>query len=150
MGSQEDLGQVHISHTVVDYRSRSYTSWNIDLLNVRIVGEFTDEAGPYCEDQFLVFVTGRGKRFDLPFGACGFSEARQHIGHFLNALLEPRLAFSTALNSAVLWPPALEGKPLFRFMEVQPNGVIDYIIGSIAGRAVDWEYSEAVIRFLDT
>ena len=148
MSLQEDLGQVQVSHATVAYTSRFYTSWEIDVPDIRIIGEWTDESGPYCEDHFLAFVTKTGQCLDLPFRASGFSQAMRQIKHLLDASLESKLMFSTRLNSVVLWPSALEGRPLFRFCQTEAHGVLYRIVHAGLSRPMNREYDEAVSMFL--
>lgn len=110
-------GTISLSEEVIRYDSPIYGSWVLRLDEVFVIGEMTNEMGPFSDDYFFCFVTGEGRWVEASYYADGsdafFSALCEALGP-----LQLRLNNSTTFASNVLWPHHLSGKPLFRFTDL--------------------------------
>lgn len=144
----DNAGQVRLIDDAMLYSSNSYQSWQIGLNDIKVIGEFTNEDGPYCEDHFLVFVTDAKGWHELPFGADGFSAAITQLQRRFGGNLEPRLSFTTSFDSAVLWPFEMKGKKLFHFPRMPPLTIWRKLLGVFGIHSVAQAYDRQIIRYL--
>lgn len=86
----------------------------IPITDVAIVGEFTNEDGPFAEDHFIVFVSSDGRviytpLYDLP------TDFLERLESLVRGHIQTRLNFQTTFRSRVLWPSESEGEELLSF-----------------------------------
>ena len=144
----EDLGRVHLADDTIVYCSESYPSWKIGLNEIQVIGEFTNENGPYCQDHFLAFVADVKSCHELPCGAHGFSAMKGQLERHLNGHLELQLIFTTTFESAVLWPFEMKGQRLFHFSRTNPPTMWAKLLGLVGIHDVAQEYDQEIIRYL--
>ena len=125
----KDSGQILLDGDVIRYRSTVYGDWDLPVSEVRIIGEATNQNGPFADDYFFCFATGPGMWCEASFYAEGCEEFLRSLGAKLGAPLEIGLCHSTDFASRVLWPPSLAGQPMFRFNDVRPKGLLGKIFG---------------------
>ena len=109
--------QLKIQDTTIYYISNEYESWYVELEEIAIIGEMTNDAGPFEPDFFMVFVK---RSFDVmlfPIDSC--TQGQAEIWPFLEAhdrdVSGGSLVGCTTFNSEVLWPRELHGKEMFDF-----------------------------------
>jgi len=94
--------------------------WIVPVSAIRVIGEHTDDQGPYIDDYFLIFLTDCDA-FEASFYAEGQEQFLHDLSYFLGVSLSLELANSTDYNSRVIWPPDLTGEPLFDYSRVRRN-----------------------------
>lgn len=119
---------------VVCYESAVYRSWRLDLAGVRLIGEFTNEAGPFRDDYFLCFANDESDWLEASFYSNGRDEFLQALGERLDADLLLSLSGSTSFASRILYPVSLEGQPMFDFESEKPRGIWRRAMNFIAPR----------------
>ena len=109
--------------------SRRSPAVPIETSDVRVLAERTSPDGPDAEDHFLVFVLSAKEWLMVPF-----EEAREQHGSVLEDLLGSKRQFSLANSvqeqSVVLWPPELQGQPLFVYRRTEERSLWDRILGA--------------------
>jgi hypothetical protein len=112
----EDSGRLAFVDDCVNYASATYGSWRLDASSIRLIGEFTNQSGPYMDDYFFVFFRHGG---DGWYDASYYCDGRDEVWKALTArfpgLTECGLGNSADFKSRVLWPAEHAGKPLFDF-----------------------------------
>ena len=103
------------SGTTLRYETGGIVAWSIDVRAIRVLGEATDESGPFGDDWKLCVVTQPGSWIELSMYADDVNGALDWLESQLGAPVDLRLGNSTSLASRVLWPPELAGRPLFEF-----------------------------------
>jgi len=105
-------GQINLDGDMIIHIFQEREAWRVRAPDIRVIGEFTNTDGPHADDYFFVFITP-DQWFEASFYAEGrdalFAELGSRFGH----MLQPGLCYSTSLASRVLYPPRLEGHPLF-------------------------------------
>jgi len=89
--------------------------WSLPIDSIRVIGEYTTDAGPAFDDYFIVFAVANPLRlFEAPVEAAGsvLRELCVRLGCDLRCGLANRVDFA----SQVLWPQDLVGRPLFDFV----------------------------------
>jgi len=110
-----------IADGVISYRSEVYGSWKLPVSDVSVIGEYTNEDGPFADDYFLVFVTGDDSGwFEGSFYGDRRDELLQELSALLGSEIALELSHSTTFTSRILWPETMRGKALFDF---QPQGL---------------------------
>jgi hypothetical protein len=111
-----DSGRLSYDAENLRYTSAVFGSWSIAVDSIGIVGEYTNQDGPFLDDYFLIFV---GKSRQEWWQASFYAEGREA---FLLAFEKKfpgvnqlGLCGSTSFESRVVWPPRHHGKPLFVF-----------------------------------
>jgi len=117
-------GQVRLDGDTIRYRSTLYGDWDLPVPRVRVVGEATNDHGPFADDYFFCFATGPDEWLEASFYADGRDDFLRALGARLGARLETGLCHSTDFASRVLWPPSLVGEPMFKFTELPPKGLL--------------------------
>lgn len=84
------------------------------LSDVKVVGESTNQNGPYTEDWFLCLCR-ESDWMEIPVESIDFSLIMEALASLLG--FEPKLSLgsSTDFKSRVLWPRSLENTPLFEY-----------------------------------
>jgi hypothetical protein len=116
-----DSGRFHLTDGVISYRSEVYGSWELPVSDVSLMGEYTNEGGPFADDYFLVFVTRHDSGwFEGSFYGEGRDELVRALSSLLGCEISLELSHSTTFTSRILWPERMRGKVLFDF---QPHGL---------------------------
>ena len=93
-----------------------HVPWEIVIANIAVIGEYTNQNGPYAVDYFLVFMErGHTQWYEASFYAHGRDEALKSLAIQLGAELECQLSHSTDFRSRVMWPSALAGREMFQW-----------------------------------
>jgi hypothetical protein len=113
---ETESGKLTIRDNLLMFRSDHYGNWDCSIGEIAVIGELTNEDGPFAADWFLVFLKqGTRACFEAPVDAKGRSEVLSILQNQLGAIGEFGLASSTSFASRILWPLSLEGKPLFEW-----------------------------------
>lgn len=115
---------------MIRYRTSGSPIWELAISDVRIVGEMTNNAGPFDDDYSLCFAAGADGWYDASFYAEGREEFLQSLAMALQCELPLRLVGSTDFDSNVLWPPHLAGKPMFLFKPEPAKTWIGRLMGA--------------------
>jgi len=89
---------------------------DIPVTAVAIIGEYTNEDGPFADDHFLVIVTRAGQCIETAVDSMG-PDALVLLGALLGQELSTSLDGQTTFNSRVLWPAQIADKPLMSFTQ---------------------------------
>jgi len=99
--------------TSVHYEAAEERVWQITISNLVCIAEYTTAAGPWADDYFLVFMTRDELFYEASFYSDGRDVTLESLEMSLGCSLRPELIQSATSSSRVLWPAAVEGKPLF-------------------------------------
>jgi hypothetical protein len=114
-------GQIVLENETIVCSTPAETHWRLPIAEVRVIGEFTNQSGPSLDDYFFVFVTKETTDWHCAsFYAEGREKFLHELGVKLGHKLKCGLCNSTDFKSRVLWPPNLEGQPLFEFVPEKP------------------------------
>jgi hypothetical protein len=142
---REDSGKFWLDDDVAHYESRTYDSWQARVADIRLIGEVTNQNGPFADDYFICLVTADdGCWLEASFYAKGRDEFLRKLGERLGQPLELQLCASADFASRILWPSRLLGQPMFKFTEVVPHGfwqrlkylIAPYNVRTLAGAAL--------------
>lgn len=144
IGEEAITGRVWIEDGLVKNRSTYFGDWEIPLGDLRLVGESTNENGPFVDDWMLIFITGPDGWREASFYATIDTDFRERLGAALGSpLAETGLANSASFKSRILWPPELVGRPVFHYEPARPKTWI----GRLAARFIGpWSCTQ---RFTD-
>lgn len=130
------------------YSLRGEASLRLD--DVVVIGEYTNESGPFADDWWLVFLTNYDTQVECSMYAEGVNDGVAQLQRRFVGMLHSGFAHSTTFNSRVLWPPALQHEPLLTFSRNggQPT-FVDRLLELVTGGApLHVQTSDAVKRFL--
>jgi hypothetical protein len=113
MTKQDDTsGEIALVGGAVVYRV-SGAGWTVNLADVRLIGEYTTENGPFVGDYFLVFLTAEQSGwYEASLYATGLDSFLTELGVALGAPIRLALCGSTDWKTRAFWPPSVEGEPL--------------------------------------
>lgn len=138
MTTSEDSGQIQVDGDVIRYTSTTYSDWTIPIGDIRIIGEATNQNGPFADDYFLCFATGPELWYEASFYADGRAAFLVELSARLGATLALRLGSSADFASRILWPGELVGKPMFKYEETPPKTMLGRLLGSTGGGKQRW------------
>ncbi len=117
-----ESGWITVHDARLSYGSAQYGSWERSVSDVVVIGEYTNQSGPFRDDYFFVFVTRSGEVLEASFYARGRDEALRQLSGILGMPIDPALCNSTDFRSRVIWPLALRDHPVYDFVSVPPQG----------------------------
>lgn len=120
--SNPKSGSIEIVGEQLRYQSTDYGTWEIPVGDIKVVGEYTTDNGPYIDDWFLVFVM-RDEYWVEASNYCGGQEAvREALANRLGVeSLWGSLAYTTDFHSNVLVPACLAKQSLFEYHGVRQS-----------------------------
>lgn len=120
MNDTSESGRIWFEEGVIRYESRNYGSWAFPLADLKVIGEYTTDNGPFVDDWFLVFVTSStASWYEASNYAEGLDEFKIELASSLDVeSLCGELAASTDFASRIIWPKSARGQQLFRFTPV--------------------------------
>ena len=122
IGRGHDSGVVALKNGRLQYFGNTGLELTLQLSDVKVIGEKTNENGPFCEDYFLVLVQNNGKWHEIPLSAFSWESVLEKMERDTGSQLQLQLINSTTFASRVLWPTKLAGKPIFDFVQTPlPN-----------------------------
>lgn len=125
----EDSGTIAFEDGFIRYRSPAYGSWDLPLSSVLVLGESTNQNGPFTDDYFVCVAVGREGWYEFSFYATGRDEALHAISERLGAPIQLGLAASVDFASRVLWPPELAGTPMFKYEKERSGNWLRRVLG---------------------
>jgi hypothetical protein len=116
VNAKNTSGQISLKNETIVCSTPEKTNWSLPIADVRVLAEFTNEAGPHLDDYFFLFVTSDASSwYCASFYADGRDKFLEELGSKLGTKLQCGLCNSTSFKSRVMWPVNLEGTPLFEF-----------------------------------
>jgi hypothetical protein len=112
---QKLVGSITIDNEHIQFRSKGYGNWDLDVNTVLLIGEYTTQDGPMMEDYFVVMVTENRNEFEIPVNVKGFHDFLKEVARRMHVDISRKLMFSTDFASRVIAPISLEGHPLYIF-----------------------------------
>lgn len=112
MAKPNESGRIVVEGDWIVYTLAQDDWWRVSVDEIRLVGEYTNDHGPFVDDYFFVFLT-KDRYFEASFYADGREAMLAELGRRLQHELCTGLWHSTNLASRVLWPAHLEGHPVY-------------------------------------
>jgi len=105
----------------IHYESQGRQIWQIAIADLVCIGEYTNEAGPWLDDYFLVFAMKNGVWYEASFYSDACDETLAAVGKALGCELTLGLFGSTTYASRIVWPTDMKGRPLIMAKGVNPE-----------------------------
>jgi hypothetical protein len=143
-------GFIRLEGDTIVYSVSEEDVWRLVVGELRVLGEYTNDHGPWGDDYFFVFVTDHSAQWlEASFYADGQREFIAALSARLGHALRPGLSNSTDLKSRILWPELLEGKELFDFVpEARAKNLVGKLRQGIVPK-VFFKLSEPVLRVIE-
>lgn len=132
------------------YESEEYEAFTVNLSDIVLIGEFTNDLGPFVDDWFLVFMHRSGEvTYTASMYAQGAARVREELARALDIDMELMLHTSTDYSSRVLWPNALAGKSIYTFTKesLEAAGLVQSIRAKLFPR-LQTRLSPEVVEYL--
>jgi hypothetical protein len=133
----------------VRYLREHGESWELAASEIAVVGEYTTAEGPFVDDYFFAFVRADGMVFEASFYAAGGNATLDALGTALGGRLTAGLRNSATWCSRVIWPPTLEGAPLFELREREVRSLWHRVRRAFGLGAVDAVLTDQVAQYLE-
>jgi hypothetical protein len=116
MSGSTESGRIWLEDGAIHYHSQNYGSWKLPIAEIRVIGEYTNQNGPFLDDWFIAFVLAPNGWYEASMYAEGNDEFRASLANELGEdALVGRLYSSTDFASRIIWPRSLHGEPFLRF-----------------------------------
>ncbi len=145
MPMSDGSGNIKLDGDVIQYTSIDYSDWTIRVDDIRIIGEATNQNGPFVDDYFLCFATGPEMWYEASFYAAGRDAFLAALGARLGITFRLTLSSSTDFASRILWPLELADMPMFQYEDVPPKTAVGRLLGSMQSTQT---YSDHVLAAL--
>lgn len=141
-------GHISLVDGVIYYRSSDYGTWSLPLRDIVLVGEYTNDHGPYLDDWFMVFMKKEREWGEASVYADGRDEFRMALSKALGAEIQPALTSHTDFWSRIIWPPELKDQSLFDFRKARGSRVLRKLKLAVIPE-VQFCLSEATEKYLE-
>lgn len=145
-------GTLTLVDGVLRNRSTWFGDWDLPVSRIRLIGEATDENGPFADDWYFVFAEDDTGWRSASCYAPGARELIAGLGPLLGGRVGSlALHGSTTFNSRVLWPPRLVGRPVFEYIQDGPRNLLERLVCPVIkpGRNIQ-RFTDEVGQFLRT
>lgn len=123
-------GELKCANGLLSYKAEGI-SWDLKILDIRLVGEYTTADGPYLDDYFFVFLTAlEGGWYEASFYARGRDEVLPALGLALGAPIETGLCNSAQYKTRIMWPPKWKGQELMEVLPPKEQGLLARLFDS--------------------
>jgi hypothetical protein len=148
----QQSGIIRLDGDIIRYRSSRFGNWDLPLREVRVIGEATDQSGPFLDDYRLCFAVDATGWYEASFYADGCEAFLAAASERLRFAFELSLCASTDFASRVLWPPQLTGQPMFQYTDEPPRTWLGRLVVTVLGDAFRKRqtYADAAKAFLVT
>jgi hypothetical protein len=128
---RNDSGKVNVSQDIITWAMISDDRITIDLNDVKFIGEYTTDDGPFVDDWFLSFVYSDGTWDNISVYADNIESVKDYLSKKFSLDTSYYLANSTKWDSQILYPKAFLGHKLFEMISPkgykEPETLIDHI-----------------------
>ncbi|MCF7956681.1 MAG: hypothetical protein K9M75_12835 [Phycisphaerae bacterium] len=108
-------GIIEFIDGMIKYQFQDQVTWELAVSEIKVIGEYTNQNGPFADDYFYVFITNLDVWYEASFYAHGRDSFFRKLGAELHQELHGTLVASADFNSNIIWPPSLAGKEMFEF-----------------------------------
>jgi hypothetical protein len=126
----------YVDGDYVCYEVNGATAWRLPIAEIRLIGEYTNDRGPWADDYFLCLATDADRWWEASYYSQDFMRGLAELGLRLQADLHSGLAGSTDFASRIIWPTHLAGQPMLRFSNVPPRNIWQRLRGAFFPRTM--------------
>ena len=119
---ESQAGTIEIRGDRLVQSSTYFGDWDLAIADIRVIGEVTDQSGPWGEDWYLAFAVDKDRWFSASFNTKSRPILTAELGALLGGEICPTLVGSTDFASRVLYPFDRIGDPMFTYLDVKPSG----------------------------
>jgi hypothetical protein len=113
--AEQPVPELTLHGDVIRLHKSGEQIWQVPISEVRAIGEYTNQNGPWSDDWFIVFVGDAGNWFEVPANAPSVQPTLATLGDRLHTPLALTLTRSASFASTILWPPHLGGQEFLTF-----------------------------------
>lgn len=99
----------------------------LDLSTVRVIAEYTTPYGPKQDDWFVKLIVSPTESYELSMHDSQSEAVLQELRVHFAVPLQTSLYASTEWASQVMYPAAMEGRPLWRISKARETGVLGWL-----------------------
>ncbi|MFN0136083.1 MAG: hypothetical protein ACKVS9_08210 [Phycisphaerae bacterium] len=131
-------------------RSPSAEIWRLPIERIRLIGEDTDQNGPFADDYWYTFAAAADDWYIATFYADGRDAALAELGRRFGVTFRNTLIGSTDFASNILYPPELAGQPLLNYTKVPRKNFFSALFFGLIGMPfrVQSDPTEQVMEYL--
>lgn len=143
------VSKLLIKDLILFFNSIDYGNWSIPLSEIRLLGEYTNEEGPFVEDHFFVIIDSNNNIFEAPVGAEGIVDVIKALSEIYGCKIELKLIFETSFKSRVIYPQKLYDMDLFTITNKNKISFFKKMINLLKIPTDSVVISENVLNYLD-
>ena len=130
---KKHINRIELNAGVISYTSAPQASWTLRVEDLRVLGEATNEDGPFADDYFICFGLNSTTWLEASFYSEGMQEFLIDLQAYLSASFMLNLQGSTSFDNVILWPEHLAGQAMFDYHVAEPKNVIAKLVSFIVG-----------------
>lgn len=102
--------------------------FELDLKTVMLIGEYTNDQGPFFDDWFLLFLDHENQSFQVSMYAENIENVLSELIKTFDFERNLGLVNSSDWKSIVLWPETMKGKEFLQLISVEPSNTVGKIM----------------------
>jgi hypothetical protein len=123
--NKNKTASLSLSNGELCYEYAGKVVWSIRVTELRLLGEWTTDHGPHCDDYFFAFISGRPALWHEA-SVDANPQIMEQLEKEMGQPLRLGLVASTTFKSRVVWPPELQGHDLFNYTpQPRPAGLLN-------------------------
>lgn len=147
---KEKENKIYVKGSTLYYECKGEVFFELELENVKLIGEYTNDQGPFFDDWFLVFVDVQNRSFKVSMYSENIENTIDEIVKFFQFERTLSLVNSADWKSVILWPERMKGKEFLQLIQVKPTTFLGKI-GAIFGlKRTGLDVTDEVKEFLKT
>jgi hypothetical protein len=130
---EEKEYKVFIRERTLYYSYKGTLLFELNLDDVKLIGEYTNDQGPFFDDWFLVFVDTQNQRFEVSMYSENIEAIKDEVVKVFGYDHTLGLVNSTDWKSIVIWPEIMKGKEFLKLEKLKPKSFLEKLKSSVFG-----------------
>jgi hypothetical protein len=117
--SVTELHKLYIKNDTIYLKHNTITLVEIPIAEIKMIGEYTNDKGPFQDDWYVSFYYGENEYFEFSMNTNEIMDMLSNLGKRLNSEIIPSLFSSTDWKSQILFPQKYKGNPIWEIKELE-------------------------------
>lgn len=121
---EQEYGHIELREDKVLRTLGGQTTFSIPVTEIKVIGEFTTNNGPYLDDWFLTIITATDW-YEIPLDVIGTYQLLTDLGQKLGTAMSFQLTNSTEWKTRIMFPDNFKDKELYQIVSIAPMTILE-------------------------
>ena len=140
--SIKEFGEISCANGNITWKFSESEKVEIDLSEIVIIGEWTNDLVPFQTDWYLVLIKKNGNRLDIPLYALIFDDFFEKMSDYFGSEIKQGLVTSTEIESRTIWPEEFLDQKLFEVRFSSKKSLLHKLKSMFVGDSYHLKLSE--------